>query len=220
MAKLSSPAAAGWYDEAMKKSPRRNVIELTQLRPTQVTVGMLQVRHKQKRLKELVRRPSELVDFILEHPIVVVLGPAAKVYVIDHHHLALALIREKFETAPMNVEDDFSALPLGAFWKKMQAKHFVHAYDAKGQHCAISAIPLTLRKLKDDPFRSLAGFAREAGGFNKVPAPFAEFLWADYFRIHIHRHLVEHSFHKALKHALKLARLPEAAHLPGYKGKR
>ena len=72
-----------------------------------MTVGMLQVKHKRVRLKALEKRPSELVDFIIEHPIRVVLGPKEKVYVVDHHHLALALIKERFETAPMVVEKDF-----------------------------------------------------------------------------------------------------------------
>ena len=197
---------------------RRNVIELSQLKPTQVTVGMLQVEHKRERLRELVRRPSELIDFILEHPIRVVLGPAGKVYVIDHHHLALALTREKFETAPMDVDGDFSKIPVPAFWKKMEARKFVHACDAKGRPCPITQIPKSLHDLEDDPYRSLAGFAREAGAYEKVPTPFAEFLWADFFRERIHHHVVEDAFHKALKHAVKLARHPEAKALPGFKG--
>lgn len=203
----------------MPAPQNRNVITLFQLKPTQITVGILQVRHKQERLRELIRRPSELVDFILVHPIRVVLGPAQKVYVIDHHHLALALIREKFETAPMDVDADFSKLSLPQFWKKMQAAQLVHPYDANGLLRPISFIPKDLRDLQDDPYRSLAGFAREAGAFNKVPTPFAEFLWADYFRLYIHPKLVKNDFHKALKHAMKLARNPLASHLPGYKGK-
>lgn len=202
------------------KTTQPNVIALSQLKPTQVTVGMLQVKHKQKRLKELIRRPSELVDFILERPIVVVRGPGAKAYVIDHHHLALALLREKYETAPMFVEDDFSSLALPAFWRKMQAKHFVHPFDEKGKLVPLSRIPATLNGLKDDPYRSLAGFARELGAFNKVETPFAEFLWADYFRIHIPRHLVKKDFQKALKHAVTLAAAPWASKLPGFKGKK
>ena len=69
---------------------RRSTILISQLQPTQMTVGMLQVKHKRLRLRTLEKRPSELVDFILEHPIRVVLGPKKKAFVIDHHHLALA----------------------------------------------------------------------------------------------------------------------------------
>jgi len=68
---------------------------LRTLRPTQMTVGMLQVKHKRLRLRALEKRPAELLDFILEHPIRVVLGPKEKAYVIDHHHLALAIMKER-----------------------------------------------------------------------------------------------------------------------------
>ena len=105
-------------------SPRIANVLLSKLRPTQLTVGLLQVKHKRKRLRTLEKRPSELVEFILENPICVVLGPSENAYVIDHHHLALATIKERFETAPMAIEDDFSALPLSAFWKKMDVKKF------------------------------------------------------------------------------------------------
>jgi hypothetical protein len=194
----------------------RNIIEVKQLRPTQMTVGMLQVKHKRARLRELEKRPAELLDFILEHPVRVVLGPKEKVYVIDHHHLALALMKQKLETAPMNVEDDFSSLSLADFWKKMKAHEFVHPYDANGKLKPLSSIPKTLKLLTDDPYRSLAGYVREAGGFTKVPEPFAEFLWADYYRMHIKLKLVDTHFKRALNQAMRLSRHEGATQLPGY----
>src|SRR5580698_2377894 len=92
--------------------PRRENVELFRLRPTQLTVGMLEVKHKRRRLRQLEKQPGQLVAFILEMPIRVVIGPAKKAYVIDHHHLGLALLREDFKSAPMHVEADFSHLPL------------------------------------------------------------------------------------------------------------
>jgi len=195
---------------------RRNNILLSRLKPTQMTVGMLLVKHKRARLKALQKKPAELVDFILEHPIRVVLGPAEKIYVIDHHHLALALIKEDFETAPMQIEDDFSSLATSAFWHKMQAKSFVHPVDASGEKNELAAIPKSLRQLQDDPYRSLAGFVREEGGFAKVQTPFAEFLWADYYRERIKEKLLYRHFNKAFEHALELAAHPEAKKLPGF----
>ena len=184
-----------------QKTSKHNIIELSSLRPTQLTVGMLQVKHKRKTLKAFEKRPGELVDFILEHPIRVVLGPSDKAYVIDHHHLALALIEEDFETAPMEIEDDFSSLALKSFWKKMQVKHFVHLIDAHGKRRKLAALPKNLKHLEDDPYRSLAGFVREAGGFLKVQTPFAEFLWADYYRVRIQRKLLHKNFQKEIGRA-------------------
>ncbi len=41
-------------------------------------------------------------------------------------------------------------------------------------------LPKTVAKLVDDPFRSLAGELRRAGGYAKDAEPFSEFLWADF----------------------------------------
>ena len=198
------------------KTSKPNIIELSNLRPTQLTVGMLQVKHKRERLRAFEKRPAELVDFILEHPIRVVLGPSGRAYVIDHHHLALALIKENFETAPMEIEDDFSILSPKSFWKKMQAENFVHLVDARGRQEDLTALPKSLKKLRDDPYRSLAGFVREAGGFLKVQTPFAEFLWADYYRERIRKKLLRKNFHKALRDAISTASHKDASGLPGY----
>jgi len=198
------------------QTTRHNIINISQLRPTQITVGMLQVKHKRLRLRALEKRPAELVDFILEHPIRVVLGPKDKAYVIDHHHLALALMKERFETAPMDIEEDFSSLAAAAFWKKMQAEHFVHPYDADGHQKTLTSIPKSLELLTDDPYRSLAGFVREAGGFMKVQTPYAEFLWADYYRNCIKKKLLSKHFDKTIKHAIALAQHQSANKLPGF----
>ncbi len=191
-------------------------IELDRLRPTQLTVGMLQVKAKRKQLKALKKRPSELVQFILEHPVRVVLGPAGKIYVVDHHHLALALIHENFETAPMVVEADFSHMPVLAFWKKMQAQHYLHLIDADGRKQKLTSLPKRLNLLSDDLYRSLAGFVREAGGFNKVPDLYAEFMWADFFRKRIKKKMLRHKFNKALAESLSMVSDQDASVLPGY----
>jgi hypothetical protein len=192
------------------------IIELSLLRPTQMTVGFRQIKHKRKRLKELSKRPAELVEFILERPIRVVRGPAERAYVIDHHHLALALMEQKYQTAPMQVDADLSRLTQRQFWAEMQAREFVYPVDAHGKRHAVSELPGCLTDLRDDPFRSLAGFVRMAGGFAKVETPFAEFLWADFFRLHIRKKMLAKDFDAAIEQAVALARQPDAKHLPGY----
>ncbi len=194
----------------------RAIVKISQLKPTQITVGRLQVKHKRARLRQLEKRPCELVDFILEHPIRVVLGPNKKAYVIDRHHLALALLEERFETAPMDVEEDFSQLSKTAFWNKMQALNFVHPYDANGKRRSLTHIPKKLEALEDNPYRSLAGFVREAGGFSKVTTPYAEFLWADFYRKHIKEKWLKKHFDRALEQAVLLAQTKDARKLPGF----
>jgi hypothetical protein len=201
-------------------APRRENVELSRLRPTQLTVGMLEVKQKRRRLRALKKRPVELVEFILQAPIRVVLGPAQKAYVIDHHHLGLALLKENFVTAPMEIEADFSKLAAAAFWKRMQARCFLHLFNAKGAPKPLRSLPKDLECLKDDPYRSLAGYVRAAGGFAKTPAPFAEFQWADFFRTRIGGKELGKRFEKCVRQALRLCRRAEAAELPGYLGPR
>ena len=200
-------------------SPRTQSIELSRLRPTQFTVGMLEVKFKRKRIRMLEKRPGELVDYILELPIRVVLGPNEKVYVIDHHHLALALLKEGLQTAPMVIEADLSQLDLAAFWTKMQAVQWVHLVSGKGKPKSVDSLPKRLEDLKDDPYRSLAGFVRLAGGYAKTQAPFAEFQWAEFFRPRVNKKDLRSRFEKTVNKCVQLALGEEASGLPGYLGR-
>jgi hypothetical protein len=51
-------------------------------------------------------------------------------------------------------------------------------------------LPKSIDKLMDDPFRSLAGELRRAGGFAKDTTPFSEFLWANFLRRRMKRRAV------------------------------
>ena len=77
---------------------------------------------------------------------------------------------------------DLSALNPDAFWTVLDHKSLVYPFDAQGRRRDFADIPKTIMQLKDDPFRSLAGELRRAGGFAKDTTPFSEFLWADFFR--------------------------------------
>ena len=70
----------------------------------------------------------------------------------------------------------------------------------------------------DDPYRSLAGALRRAGGYSTETTPFSEFLWADFLRRRIKRKSVEGDFDRALEKALRFAKGEDAAYLPGWCG--
>ena len=72
--------------------------------------------------------------------------------------------------------------------------------------------------MADDPFRSLAGELRRAGGFAMDVTPFSEFIWADFLRRRMKRASVEADFSAALAEALTFARKPGASFLPGWCG--
>ena len=95
---------------------------------------------------------------------------------------------------------------------------WVHPYDEKGRRLDFAKIPKRVDKLKDDPFRSLAGGLRRAGGFAKDTTLFSEFLWADFLRRRIKRTKIERDFKGALKKAAALAKSKDADYLPGWCG--
>jgi len=68
----------------------------------------------------------------------------------------------------------------------------------------------------DDVYRSLAGFVRDAGGYDKTPTAFAEFVWADYFRRNIPIEAVREDFQSAVRAALPMAQSHWAKHIPGF----
>jgi hypothetical protein len=198
------------------REPILKPVAIESLRPTQITVGMREVKEKRERLRK--RPPKKIGQFIGDHMIPVILGPKDRHYIIDHHHLALALHKEGIEDVLVTVVSDLSEFEVDAFWTALDHRSWVYPYDTDGHRRSFRDIPKSVTKLEDDPFRSLAGELRRAGGFAKDTTPFSEFLWADFFRRHMNRKLIEKHFRSAVKQAMKLAKSKEAHYLPGWCG--
>ena len=199
------------------REPRVHPVAILSLRPTQMTVGMREVKEKRKRFREhdSKKKQDELIG---KHMIPVVVGPDERYYVVDHHHLARALHDEGIKDILVAVIGDLTMVGKDAFWGVMDNKRWVYPYDAKGERRHFKDLPKSITDLKDDPFRSLAGELRRAGGFAKDTTPFSEFLWADFLRRQMSRKLVEDNFTRAMDKALELAKSQDAIYLPGWCG--
>src|SRR6476660_5913188 len=202
---------------ANTREPILQPIPILSLRPTQMTVGMREVKEKSKRWREHKSKKKQ-AELLGKHMIPVVLGPDQRHYVVDHHHLARALHEEGVKDILVTVIGDLTMVERGAFWGVMDHKRWAYPYDAKGERRHFKDIPKSVSELKDDPFRSLAGELRRAGGFAKDTTPFSEFLWADFFRRRIKRKRVENDFNRALETAMKAAKTQDAIYLPGWCG--
>lgn len=185
--------------------------------PTQLTVGMIEVQDKKKHLASL--KPQEQRDFMQAHPMPAVTGPEGKVYITDHHHLGRAAIEAGVTTGFLLVEADLSSCNLADFWTEMDRNQWVHPLDENGVRHDYNAIPHKLEMLVDDAYRSLAGYVRNAGGYDKTPTAFAEFLWADFFRRSVPIEVVKADFQAAFQTALPLAKSDLAKGMPGFKEK-
>jgi len=119
--------------------------------------------------------------------------------------------------------DDFSEVEGELFWRLMEFHRWAHPFDEQGKRRDFDAIPSNVSKLRNDPYRSLAGFVRKAGGYAKDAAPYAEFLWADFFRPLIPPKKLQPTDTEALPQssidkAVVIARSHSAHHLPGWTG--
>ena len=199
------------------REPFVEPIPILSLRPTQMTVGMREVKEKRKRWREQ-KSDKKRAQLLGKHMIPVVLGPDERYYVVDHHHLARALHDEGVKDILVTVIGNLSMVDRDAFWGVMDNKRWAYPYDSKGERRHFKDIPKSVADLKDDPFRSLAGELRRAGAFAKDTTPFSEFLWADFLRRRLSRKSVEDNFAKAMEKGLELAKGHDAIYLPGWCG--
>jgi hypothetical protein len=198
------------------REPVLTTVAILDLRPTQITVGMREVEAKRKRWSEI--KGDKGGKFLGKHMVPVVLGPKHRNYVVDHHHLARALHEAGVKDIAVTAIANLSALDSDEFWTVMDNRNWMHPFDAEGVRRRYADIPKSVKDLVDDPFRSLAGELRRAGGFAKDTTPFSEFLWADFLRRRLKRKAVERDFGRAIEQALQLAKSPAATHLPGWCG--
>ena len=215
-------------------SSKLDWISTDAMRPTQCSVGYLEVELKMQELKDRAQKSGSLQKYLKIHPIPAVLGPDGRMYLTDHHHMGLALVKladewdatdkpaagNPYRICCFQIVKDLSGrndLTLKQFFSKMEEHRLSHPFDGNGRR--VEKIPKYLSELVDDPYRSLAGLARKAGAYDKVAVPFTEFKWADYLRDKVDVKLIcmEH-LAQAIQQAVVLANEPAAASLPGFHG--
>ena len=191
-------------------------VPVSDLHPTQMTVGFREVDIKRRLWREADE--TARVKLLRRHVVPAVVGPKGRYYIIDHHHFTKALLDEKAPLVAVYVVADLDGLGKNEFWAFLDNSDWCHAYDADGARCALTDIPKNLTELVDDPFRSLVAELIRAGGCARNPAPFFDFLWADFLRRRIRKKLVEKDFGTALVKAIDLAKNIDAKSLPGWSG--
>ena len=88
------------------REPVLKSVKISDLRPTQITVGMREVGAKRKSWRE--KKAKKGGEFLGKHMIPVILGPDDCHYVIDHHHLARALHEEGVKDVLVSVVRSFA----------------------------------------------------------------------------------------------------------------
>ena len=186
------------------------------LKPTQAVVGMKSVKIKTKMFEDTSR--DERHEYLQQNPVPVIKGPNAELFMIDHHHMSRSLLDSDHRKIYVQIVRDWSDLSVASFWKKMGTSGFAYLLDTDGNRITPAELPTSIKDLKDDPFRSLAYFARKQGAYEKSMIPFAEFQWAAYYRTQFSERDLEKDWQGTLDKALELSFTQDAAKLPGYKG--
>lgn len=196
--------------------PQLQPVAIADLRPTQITVGFREVAEKRQEWRGLAKKHGS--EFLGRHMVPVVLGPNRRSFLVDHHHLVRALQEEGIGHVLTSIVFDLSHLEKQEFWSVMDHRHWMYPFDATGLRRSRRDLPKTVADLVDDPYRSLAGTLRRAGGYAKDTTPYSEFMWANFLRGRIEAALVDDDFENALDAALALAHSKSASFLPGWCG--
>src|SRR6195952_1785392 len=125
---------------ANTREPILQPIPILSLRPTQMTVGMREVKEKRKRWREHKSKKKQ-AQLLGKHMIPVVLGPDQKHYIVDHHHLARALHDEGVKDVLVTVIADLTMVEMSAFWSVLDHRRWAYPYDAKGERRQFKDIP-------------------------------------------------------------------------------
>ena len=180
---------------------------------------MRAVAAKREKVERRAHKVRKIARFLEQRPIPAVRGPGDLLYIIDHHHLSLALWQTQVDHAYVEIVDDLSQLSCERFWARMEDDGRLHPFDETGRRIDPARLPSRLPGLRHDPYRDLAWSVREYGGFEKDQVPYSEFFWAAFFRSRITPSALRSDYDWAVARAIKLARTREAASLPGYRGK-
>jgi hypothetical protein len=178
------------------------------LSPTQVAFGEVAAACKRMKLEEkAAKKDNGLRNYLQSHAAPAVLGPEGGIYIVDHHHLAHALLQaflpyddpRQHRALFVCVTKDLGNATTNGFWDAMQREQLTWLHDERGQQITAKDLPTSLKYLRDDPYRTLAELSRESFGFVKcgdasvnklfpqcsggvAAKPFIEFRWANQYR--------------------------------------
>src|SRR4026207_2247626 len=81
------------------------------------------------------------------------------------------------------IVDNLSDAKADDFWKHLKDNNEVYVEDQNGNPIKPNDLPASVKDLRNDPFRSLAGAVR-VGDTSSRGEDYLEFQWADYLRAH------------------------------------
>ena len=194
-------------------------VPVARLRPTQLCVGLAEVRSRQADFQAESNR--ERRQYLGSKPVPLVRGGDGSLWMVDRHHRLRALL----ELLPEATAFGYVALDLPeaepeAVLAELHRRGWLYLYDGRGLGpLSPHALPATLLGLQDDPYRSLVWKLKREGVVLAAPLiPFHEFRWGAWLRSRPLPPFSSERLEPALPMARALARSSAAAHLAGWNG--
>jgi hypothetical protein len=194
-------------------------VPVARLRPTQLCVGLAEVRSRQADFQAESNR--ERRQYLGSKPVPLVRGGDGSLWMVDRHHRLRALL----ELLPEATAFGYVALDLPeaepeAVLAELHRRGWLYLYDGRGLGpLSPHALPATLLGLQDDPYRSLVWKLKREGVVQAAPLiPFHEFRWGAWLRSRPLPPFSSERLEPALPMARALARSSAAAHLAGWNG--
>jgi len=194
-------------------------VPIAQLQPTQMCVGLAEVRSRQLDFSE--ESGDQRRRYLRSKPVPLVRNASGLFWMMDRHHRLRGLI----ELAPESIAFGYIALEVSSddrslVLEELERRGWLYLHDGRGLGpLPATALPSTLHGLQDDPYRSLVWKLKKEGYIEPEPLiPFHEFRWGAWLRSRSLPPFSSTHLDSALPAARALVRSRAASHLAGWKG--
>lgn len=209
------------YDRIPDHDDDRNlvVVNVGDLQPTQMCVGLAEVWSRQKDFGEESKK--ERLNYLRGKPVPLVRNRIGQLWMVDRHHRLRALLEMDpsvttygYVVAELDSEHRADAL------ESLQQRGWLYLHDGRGNGpWPSSDLPHSLLGLQDDPYRSLVWKLKKEGVIQPQPLiPYHEFRWGAWLRTRPLPPFSSAQLDPALPASRRLARSAAAAHLAGWTG--
>ena len=192
---------------------------IADLQPTQMCVGLAEVRSRQVDFSQESGRERRL--YLGGKPVPLVRSGDGQFWMVDRHHRLRALVELDptafaFGYVVLEVPSADRAVVLAA----LQERGWLYLYDGRGQGPLDPGdLPSRLVGLQDDPYRSLVWKLKKEGLIEPAPLiPFHEFRWGAWLRSRSLPPFTSSRLDPALPAARTLVRSMAASQLAGWRG--
>ena len=194
-------------------------VPIAQLQPTQMCVGLAEVRSRQLDFSE--ESGDQRRRYLRSNPVPLVRNSSGLFWMMDRHHRLRGLI----ELAPESIAFGYIALEVSSddrtlVLEELERRGWLYLHDGRGLGpLPATTLPSSLHGLQDDPYRSLVWKLKKEGCIEPEPLiPFHEFRWGAWLRSRTLPPFSSTHLDSALPAARALVRSRAASHLAGWKG--